>query len=247
MIRSTFFYGYTITEETKKFFFNEGSGVIEFDIPPKSYSLSNLVNTIQNLMNTTGDNIYSVTVNRSTRIFTITGDAVFSLLPSQSATNAFSVIGFTSDKTGLLTYDSDVITGNEYRPQFPLEDYIPFEDNVKQIKGAVSEAPSGITQSTSFGFQKFMECSFRFIGDITQKGLPIEYNPNGRQDARDFLDYCITKGEIEFMYDRDDLDTFHVCVFERVSGDSKGLGYKLKPIRKSTKYFELKNLVFREL
>lgn len=247
MIRSIFFYGYEITADNSKFYFNEGSGTISFDIPPRSYSLETLRSELLTLLNSNGDNTYSVTVNRSTRRFTISADATFDLLPSESTENAFSVLGFTSDKTGLLTYESDETTGSVYKPQFPLERYVPFEDNVQQIKGAVAEAPSGFTQSTSFGFNKFMECDFKFIGDITQKGLPVEQNPNGRQDARDFLDYCITKGDLEFMYDRDDLDTFHVCVLERVSGDSKGLGYKLRPIQQSTKYFEMRGLVFREL
>lgn len=247
MIRSTFFYGYQITNDNSAFYFNEGAGVISFNIPPRSYSLDSLLSTLLTLLNDNGTLTYSVTVDRSTRLFTISADGIFSLLPSESLENSFSVLGFTSDKSGLLTYSSDVTTGSEYRPQFFLENYVPFENNVKQIKGNTTEAPSGFTQSTSFGFNKFMECDFRFIGDISESFSTIESNPTGLQDARDFMDYCITKGELEFMFDRTDPDTFTKCVLEKSRGDSKGLGYKLEPIKKSYKYYELKGLTFREV
>lgn len=248
MIRSAFLYGYTVIDETKEIFFNEGAGVQSFNVPPRSYSLENLRATLQTLLNDNGTFIYTVSVNRVTRIFTISATGNFDLLPSETTRNFFEVIGINSDKTGLASYQSDVATGKTYLPQFSLEDYIPFFANRKSIKGNTSQAPSGVTQATDFGFESFMTCSFPFIGDITHReNAPIESNATGLQDAIDFFDYLITKGELEFMYDRTDFNTFNKCIVESIAREKNGLGYELTPIKNLPKFYSVKKITFREI
>jgi hypothetical protein len=249
MIRSAFIYGYTVGDNQKTFYFNEGAGVQSFDVDAKGWALDDLRLEIQNRLNDNGNLSYSVTVNRTTRIFTISADAAFDLLPSESSTGSlFEVIGITSDKTGLLTYDSDVETGRVYLPQFPLEKYTEFINDIRPIAGAKSEAPSGATRGINFGLLKHMSCDFMFIADIEhRKDSPIESNPTGLQDARDFMDYCISFGGLEFFEDRTLLNSFQKCIQISNGKDKNGQGYKLDRVGKLYTYFQIKNLTFREI
>lgn len=248
MIRSAFLYGYTVTDETKNFYFDEGAGVQSFIIPPRSYSLENLRELLQTLLIENGTQVYTVAVNRVTRLFTISAPLTFDLLPSTTTENFFSVIGITADKLAGITYESDISTGQTYLPQFALEGYGAFGLNKKSIKGSVSEAPSGITQATDFGTRSVMKCDFPFIGNFEhRKDSPVESNANGLQDAIDFFDYAITKGEMEFMYDRTDFNTYNICILESAGSDRNGLGYELKEIKNLPSFYQIKKLIFREL
>ena len=249
MIRSAFIYGYTVGDSQKTFYFNEGAGVQSFNVDARGWALDNLRLEIQNRLNDNGSLSYNVQVDRATRLFTIIADANFDLLPSESSTGSlFEVIGITADKTGALSYTSDVATGRVYLPQFPLENYTPFDNDIRTIGGAKAEAPSGATRGINFGLLRHMTCDFMFIADIEhRKDSPIESNANGVQDARDFMNYCITFGGIEFFEDRTNLNNFVKCIQIGNSGDRNGQGYKLDRVSKLYEYFQIKKLTFREI
>lgn len=249
MIRSAFIYGYTVEDSQKSFYFNEGVGVQSFDVDAKGWALDDLRLEIQNRLNDNGDLSYSVTVDRATRKFTITADSAFDLLPSESTTGSlFEVIGYSSDKIGLMTYESDDETGRVYLPQFPLEKYTPFENDIRTIGGNKAEAPSGATRGVNFGLLKHMSCDFMFIGDIVhRKESPVESNPTGLQDAKDFMNYCITFGGMEFFEDRYSLTQFQKCIQISNGKDKNGQGYRLDRVSKLYTIFQIKNLTFREI
>ena len=249
MIRSAFIYGYTVEDSQKTFYFDEGSGVQSFDVDAKGWALEELRQEIQNRLNDNGDLSYSVSVDRTTRRFTISADANFDLLPSESNTGSlFEVIGYTSDKTGAMSYESDVQTGRMYIPQFPLENYTPFDNDIRTIGGNKAEAPSGATRGINFGLLRHMTCDFAFISDIEhRKNSPIESNPNGEQDARDFMDYCISFGGMEFFEDRTNLTDFVQCIQISNGRNRNGQGYALERLGKVYTYFQIRKLTFREI
>jgi len=248
MIRSAFIYGYTIDADTQSFYFNEGSGLQSVVVPVGSYTIGSLATTLQTLLNDTGTLTYTISVNRTTRLYTIAASAAFDLLPTTTATNIFSILGYTADVTGLLTYDSDTITGNVYYPQFALENYLSFANGKESTKGKISVAPSGIVKATDFGFFRTMTCDFAFIGDLNHKdGAPVEGNSTGVQDCLDFLDFAVLKNSMDFSYDRTDLNTYDSCFLVSSGKDRTGLGYQLEPIKKLDGMYKLRKLKFRKL
>ena len=77
---------------------------------------------------------------------------------------------------------------------------------------------------------------------------PIENNPNGVRDLRQFLSYAITKGSIEVMFDRDDPDTFFTIILESTPISRTGTGFKLRPKygQNLPDYYETGILKFRK-
>lgn len=249
MIRSAFLYNYNVTEETKTFYFDEGSGVLSFNVQSGAYSFSSLALKIQEGLNSTGTQFYTVVADRPTRKYIISAPVAFDLLPSVAVQSLFDVIGFTLDSTGLASHEGG-ITGTLFLPQFFLENYVPFDHYKKPVKGNVTESPSGITKSTSFGVNSFMTCDINYITDVPQlSGSPVEGNVNGIDNAIAFFDYLITKGELEFMFDRTDPNTFSRCLIEKTKSDKNGLGYRLKELygKGLPNVFELKGLEFRRI
>ena len=249
MIRSSFLYGYDVTVETNTFYFDEGGGVLSFTVEAGAYSFTALGEKLALKLNATGSQNYTVTTNRDKRSYIISAPVAFDLLPSAAIQTIFSVIGFAADSLGLASHEGDM-TGSLYLPQFPLENYTSFDDYKKPIKGNATEAPSGITKATSFGTNSFMACDIKYITDVMQlSGSPVEGNATGKVDAKAFADYLITKGELEFMFDRENTADFSRCIIEKTKTDKNGLGYRFKELygRGMPNVFELSGLEFRRI
>lgn len=243
---SSFVYDYQISGSNQTFYFDDGGGTVSFDIDVSQYAPSNLAVKVKDGMDGVGTQVYTVSFNAVTRLFTISAPGNFSLLPTTSLENAFNILGFTVDVSGNNSYESDTITGKEYRPQFRLQNFIDFDNNLVPINGVSTRSPDGTTKASDFGTDKLMSCEFPFITD--NQISVIEYNPNGISDMRDFMNYAITKAPIEFLADRD-VNTTRKCLLESTRSNKSGLGYNpLERLNDGLKdVYRLSGLVFREI
>lgn len=249
---SSFIYGHNITESNYFIDFSE-DGINEkvAEIQIGSYTLTGFVDAMLTAMNKVGDQEYTASLDRFTRKITIEASSNFDLYittGTHSEISAFQLMGFTSDKSGSNSYTSDIASGFEYKPQFILQQYIDFEDNVKTSNSSVNESASGIVEVVSFGKVKFMECNITLATDIVPQTAIIE-NPNGVSDLRSFMNYLINKYKVEFIKDISDYNSYTSCILESTTDDSKGTAFKLYELysRKLFGYYETRNLKFRSL
>ena len=137
-----------------------------------------------------------------------------------------------------------------WRPQSIIEEYKPIRYNKEKISPSVNESASGVLNVLTFGDRSFMTGVFRYITDKPQSNKsPIDSNPTGRQDAVDFMEVAIKKHVMEFMENRDDVNTFNKVLLERTSQNSKGVGYELEKDFDEyiIGYYTLGELSFREV
>lgn len=251
---SSFYYIEAINSENNLMNFiepNKDNVELTATLLVRSYSLNDLATELERALNDSGLNTYTVTLDRNTRKYTISADDDVNLLVttgSNSGLSVYSTIGFTSDKTGGDTYESDTEAGSEYKPQFKLQSYVDAINRVESIGASVNESGSGIIEIVTFGRRNFYEFNIKYITSLLRdKGSPIENNPNGEQDARDFLNFCIGKEILEFMPDRNDKNTFVRILLETTPESKQGVNFILKEIRGLNGYFETGRLEFRKV
>jgi len=248
---SGFTYGHEISSSNEFINFDDGAGEVSEQIEIGSYTLNDFLDKVLEAFNSGGTQEYSGTIDRSTRKITVSAASNFSLLVTsgtQASISAYGIIGFTQDKTGSNTYEADIASGFFYEPQFLLQNYVAFEDNVKTAQASVNQSASGVVEIVSFGKNEFMECNITLATDIIPQGV-IKENINGVSDLRQFLNYAINKNPIEFVADLESPNIFESALLEKTNGDSKGTGFKLNELysRKLAGYFETKTITFRKL
>ena len=250
--RSAFTYGHDITEDNQFINFME-DGVTELSatIEVGSYYLNEFTDKIAQALNEIGDNTYTVTLARATRKFTISADANFDLLVttgSQVAISAFSLMGFTIDRSGAASYEADNASGSVYYPQAPLRDYVDFNDIQESVQAKVNESSSGEIEVVSYGTRNLMECNIKYATNITGQNY-IDDSATGVSDLRTFLQYIVGKKPIEFIKDKTDFTTFEPCLLESTQRSSDGTGFQLRELYSEglAFYFESGRLVFRRL
>jgi hypothetical protein len=248
---SGFTYGHEISSSNEFINFDDGAGEVSEQIEIGSYTLNDFLDKVLEAFNSGGTQEYSGTIDRSTRKITVSAASNFSLLVTsgtQASISAYGIIGFTQDKTGSNTYEADIASGFFYEPQFLLQNYVAFEDNVKTAQSSVNQSASGVVEIVSFGKNEFMECNITLATDIIPQGV-IKENINGVSDLRQFLNYAINKNPIEFVADLESPNIFESALLEKTNGDSKGTGFKLNELysRKLAGYFETKTITFRKL
>jgi hypothetical protein len=250
--RSQFFYGIEITENNNKLDFEE-SGTLVAEMPVGFYSLEDFAQELAfTLAGETEGLAYFATVDRETRKITLSANGTFSIITNgvNSGISAWSILGFTSNKTGGTSYTSDVAVGKVYKPQFFLQDYVPFENFIESAGGSVKTSASGKTEVVSFGKIRLMECRITFINNYTHSyDSVIETSPTGLADTLDFMNYLISKGNIEFMPDRDAPNTFYQCFLLSTSESSDGISFKLQELysQNLNGYYDTNKLTFREV
>lgn len=230
---SKFYFGTEIGLTNNAIDIDEGTGELSGTLDLGVYSLTGLAAEIQQVLNAIGDNTYTVTFNRDSRVFTITSDASFDLLidtGSQSSNGAYSVFGFTGsvDLTGSTSYVGDSASGSEYITQFPPQNYVAPGFRKEKGDASVNQSASGVVEVISFGDVRFIEMDLMFITDIPMDGKVIRNNPTGAQDAIDFLTFAIKRGAIEFMPDKDNTADFYQVILESTTGGKKGTSFLLK-------------------
>lgn len=249
-----FYYDFQVTINDIYINFDEGIGELTAIVPAKSYSFTDLATAISSAMNLVGGQSYTVTANRSNRTYTISASSNFSLLlstGSNSGLSIASVIGFNGDdKTGANTYSSDESAGSEFTPQFPLQDYVSLDDFQEAANASVSESASGAVEVFSIGTRKFLEFNIGPTTDnvMRKSGGLFVNDANAVSKLREFMQYATTKGDIEFMPDNTNRNTFNTIILERTPTSSTGTGYKLRELysRGLAGFFETGLLRFRE-
>jgi hypothetical protein len=249
--KSVFYYIESVTNENFYLDFNEGSGQLSAEIESGHYTHTALALAIQEAMNAVGTQAYAVAFNRTTRAYTISSVANFSLLlttGTHAGSDIYSLIGFTgANRTGANTYTGSA-AGSEYKPQFKLQDYVDIEDLQKAVQASVNKSASGLVETVTFGTEKFFEFNIPFITDIEQgSGSVVETNLTGVTDARLFMRFITSKRELEFMPDRNLRASFFTVLLESTEESSDGVGYRLKELytKNLPYYYESGKLVFR--
>ena len=250
--KSKWYYGHEITKENYTIDFNEGAGALKAVLNVGIYSLTDFVTEVKRALDDAGNLTYTVSVNRDTRLITISAGSNFSLLTTSGAsigTSAFSLIGFSgADKTGANSYVGGSASGYEYKPQLELQKYVPFENNVKSSLATVNESASGVVEVVSFGSIRYMECEVKWVTDQTiQSGAFIENDASAVANLRNFLAFAVKKGDMEFMPDRDTTSTFYKCILESTQASSNGVDYRITETAQLQNWYESGKLVFREV
>lgn len=252
---SKFYYGLEVTDENRYLDFDEGSGELTAEIQNGFYTLEELAQAVEDELNEIGSLTYTVSVNRTTRIITISAGSNFDLL-WDSGTNTANTIGellgfaVASDDTSASSYASDSASGSVYLPQFKLQDYID-SNSYRMLRNATKQkSASGLIEVINFGTDQFFEFSIKFATNIPQPSTgPIINNSSGVEDLQDFMQWITRGAQVEFMPDSATPSTYYKLVLDSGGGDSNGLGYKLQEQygRGLVGYFETGVLKFRIL
>lgn len=251
--RSAFYYGHKVTTTNNSIPFNEGSSELIATLNIGDYSLTNYAIEVARAMNVVGGQIYETTVDRATRKITISAPGNFELMFATGSTvgiSAASLMGFDSVDTGLdLSHQGENGSGSSYRPQFLLQDYVDFEDNVEASAANVNVSASGVTEVVKFGDNEIMRCNIRYITNNHQGyNSPIENNQNGKSDYKAFISFITGKGDIEFIPDRDNASVFTTCFLDSTPESKDGVNYRIKELysQNLVGYFESGQLEFRK-
>lgn len=249
---SAFYYGHLITTNNYIVPINEGAGELDAEVSIGSYTLSDFVEFVAQALNEYGSLDYEVTVDRTTRLVTISASGNFSLLFAsslQSELSIYNLLGFElQDYTGSDTYTGSLPSGSVYYPQFKLQDFFDFDTIRRSNEPTVRTTASGKVEVVKYANSNFMRCTISYITNIIGQSV-IQNNPNGVQSAIDFMGYITNKYSVEFIYDVNDVNNFVPCILESTSTDQNGTGFELEPLysRGLTGYYELSNLLFRRL
>lgn len=251
---SKFYYGHTVTSENQYIDFKEGVGPqLTAVIDIGEYSLTDYLTAVALAMNTAGALTYTVSINRSTRIITISSTSAFTLLAG-TGTNlgrgAWLLLGFSGDTSSATSHTASTASGSEWIPQFMGQDFVDFEDQQEAIDGVVRQSTSGKVEAVKFGNKKIMDVNFKFITDIVQgPSSPIENQNSGVLNARTFLEYATTKADLEFIPNRNNTSIFTKCILDSTSESKDGIGFKLKELygQGLVGYYETGLLKFRKL
>lgn len=248
---SKFYYDFEVTQDNLNLPFDEGSGEIVAAVQRGSYSPSKGLLAVTTALNGIGTQGYSVTLDRITRLVTISASANFTL-PVQSTAiqnNIFSLLGFNgADRTGSNVYTGDSPTSMVYTPQFKLQGFIPAEINKKSIDPTVKKTADGSVEVVRFGVERFIEMEIMYATNMPMDGKVIKNNPSGYDDLILFMDHITRKSQVEFMPDADSPEIYQNLILESTPNDRDGLGYQLKELYSKglPDIYETGRLIFRE-
>ena len=231
---SSFYYGQVVDVRNNILNFNEGFGEEAAEIQINSYTPTDIAIATQTALNVIGSLTYNVTFNRSDKTFTISADGPFDLLissGSQFGVSIFPTLGFTGpDLIGQTSYTGNLPGPSEYIPQFILQDYKNKDMLKNRVAASINEAASGEIEVVSFGLRKFVEFSIKFITNKEILSHNFIINKTGFEDAVNFLTYLISKGQFEFMPDKEDPDNYNKLIVESLDSNTEGVGYQLKEL-----------------
>lgn len=230
---SCFYYGFEITSTNNLLNFSEGGSELTAELAVGSYSLTDILDVVVSALNNAGALVYSATVNRTTRIITISASGNFELLTStgsQIANSPFSLLGFTgSDRTGDDSYAGNVAAGYIFEPQFELQEYVPIENWTGAALASVNKSASGRVEVVKFGNESFMQCNVKYVTNVAQTDQTIIKNDSSAvANLLQFMNYAITKGPMEFMPNISDRAAFIKVLLESTPDSKEGVSFKLK-------------------
>lgn len=235
---SQFFYDFKVDSTSNKLNFEEtaGGGELTATIDSGTFTLTEILLKIKTAMDAVSVNgiVYTISVNRTTRIVTIAGTGAFDLKVSsgaQSSVSVFGTIGFTgADRSSATTHDGNSEAGDIFKPQFILQSFVDKDDFQEKIDATVNESADGEIEVVSFGTRKFTEFNIRFITNLAGDGKVIKNNPTGRADFQRFMQNITTRAPFEFMADIDNASTFLKVQLETTESSRDGTGYRTKEL-----------------
>ncbi|TXH08956.1 MAG: hypothetical protein E6R04_09685 [Spirochaetes bacterium] len=247
-----FYYDFEITSKNRYIDFEEGATEYAGILPIGSYTPTKLAELVAEAMNDLGSYTYTCTFNRTTRIFTIGSSSAFNLLGAtgvNATQSALSTIGFAAADVLGTTSTSGSAAGSTYEPQLTLQDHIPTTNNKRALSAVVTKSASGNKVSVqSFGEERFLKANIKFITDIPQPPSgKLNSDTSAVANVRSFLDYCIGKGPVEYMADKNSRSTYEKLVLESTPQSSDGTAYELKEYydKGLPGYFETGILTFK--
>lgn len=246
---SIFYYGHEVTSSNNTISFNEGAGTLLAEMQVGNYTFTEFLSELKIALDAAGGLTYTVTGSRDTRLITIASTSTFELTVTDGRL-LWDLIGFSgSNKTGASTYTGSAASGEQYKPQFIIQDYTDSANFQESVDSTVLEAASGNQEIVTFGTRSLFEMSFKFITNSNPDGVLIKNDPSGVANTRAFLQYITQKKPIEFMPSISSRSTYYKLVLEKTPTDSKGTGYKLTEMvdKGLPGFYEINNLVFRDL
>lgn len=252
---SKFYWGFEVDGTNNKLDFNEGSGEVTATIDYGSYTPEEIATEIQSKLNAAGNNTYTASFNRTTRILTIASDSSMVLLTntgSNSENTIFTDLGYStaSDTSSATSHAAGSTLGGSYTPQFILQDYIPTTNWIEQLHSTVNETVTGSQELITFGDKSMMQCNIKYITNVTQPSDgPITNNASGVSNALTFLAWICKKNKVQFMPDKDTVATYENLVLDSSSMSKDGTILKLKENYDIglPQYYETGVLVFRKV
>lgn len=252
---SIFYYGFDVTTNNRYIDFDEGAGELTATLPVGSFTMTQMAIEVARALNDVGLNTYTCTVNRTTRIFTITASVATDFLGatgSNASQSVFPTIGLaSSDSLAATSVVGATAAGSTYSPQLTLQDHVSTSNNKRALSGVVTKSASGSSVSVqSFGEETFLRLNFKYITNRFQPpDSKLRNDSNALANVRAFLDHCITKAPVEFMENVTDRDTFEKLILESTPQSSDGIGYELRELldRNLPGYFESGILTFKTI
>jgi hypothetical protein len=249
--RSRFFYGHTIGFDNYTLDFSEGAGPeLQANLTIGDYTLTEFAAEVGRALTEMGSQNYTVSINRTTRLLTISAPSAFTLKPvsgTRNSISAYPLMGYNVDATG-TSLVAPLASGYEYQTQYPVDNYDAEADGQIKEGASVQVSTLGVTQLISFADGARITLNIRLITDEPgvncQKGF--YENLNGRANARDFMKYLITKQKVEFMPDVDTPNVFTKVILESTPENRAGTEFKLKNMR-TPEYYETGTLIFRKV
>lgn len=254
---SAFYYGHTVNKNNRALNFRD-SAISDPDqysaaLSIGSYTISQFADIVAVALNTVGSQEYTVTLDRTTRKFTISAASNFELLldsGNQKTISIFSLMGFTgvTDLTGSNSYESDSPSGEAYITQTPLKNFSDFSKNREKAEAQVKTTPSGITEVVSYSVLERLKCDLPLITNYTPQRY-IRETATGIDEAEAFMNYAIEKAPLEFIYNYKEPNNFVPCLLDKTKQSSDGVGFELKEKVKESLpgYYELTGLVFLKI
>lgn len=248
---SLFYYGHKIDGNNNLINFKEGLGPeLIAEIPVGSYSLTKFLQTIVAALNAASSLDWSGVVDRATRIISLSSSGPASLLFGTGATalnSPAALMGFAPSDISGTTFVGSFPTGEVFAPQFPLQNYLGKNRNKKLVNAVVTKSASGDTVSVqSFGVERFIKANIKYITNQPTDGI-LRGNPNGVEEAQNFMDYIVEKNPIEFMEDEKQPDEYDRVFLDSTDSGQDGTMYSLTEYydRSLPEYFETGLLTFK--
>jgi len=155
--KSQFYYGHTISNGASgdlgnfRIDFQEAGPPLVATLNPGDYSLTEFCAEIKRALDSAGTLTYQCSVNRTTRIITVTASGNFSLLCDtgvNQGTAVWDLMGFdtVADRSAAASHVGDFASGEVYRPQAVLRQYLGRDDNLEKLDAVVNISSAGIVQ-----------------------------------------------------------------------------------------------------
>lgn len=248
---SRFYYNFEVGDANRYLSFNEGGPELIAEVTRGRYAPTLGLDAVAAAMSDVGSQAYVVSMDRSTRLCTISAPGPFTLMigtGTTAASSVFPTLGFSGSNVGPgLTFTSKAPVGSAYLPQFKLQDWISPDHFKKSIDSTVKKTASGAVEVVTFGLERFIQAHIRYATNKKMDGRVIRNNPNGVEDLVALMDWMITKAALEIIPDDTNPADFYTVILERTGDSQTGVDYRLKELfdKNLPDFFETGPLVFR--